>query len=303
MKATRPSDLRNLLSTVEARPSRRLGQNFLIDENIARIALDAAELRSGDRVLEIGPGAGALTEGLLERGARIFAVEKDMRLARLLEGRWGGDPRIRILCADALDVGPEGLLDGGDIRIVVSNLPYSSGTRILVSLVQSATPPVRLVATLQTEVVDRIGAETGGSAYGLLSIWVGRLYRLEILHKVSPTCFHPVPDVESTLFRLRLRDRPLAAVNSAEHFMAFTRWAFQFRRKQMGRILAALPAGLGALETPAKTWLERQGLASALRPGDLPVETWCALSNALTAGGESRRYRTGGDDLCPDGFA
>lgn len=288
MKATRPSDLRTLLSEADATPSRRLGQNFLIDENIARIALDAAELAVGDRILEIGPGAGALTEGLLERGVRVFAVEKDTRLARLLEGRWGGDPRIRIQCADALDLGPELLLDGGGIRIVVSNLPYSSGTRILVSLVQSRTPPARIVATLQTEVVERIGAGPGGSAYGLLSIWVGRLYHLEILHKVSPTCFHPVPDVESTLFRLRLRERPLAEVNHPEHFMAFTRWAFQFRRKQMGRILSALPAGLGSLDSAPKAWLDRQGLAPALRPGDLPVETWCALSDALAGPGAAR---------------
>lgn len=285
MKATRPSDLRLLLAGADATPSRRLGQNFLIDENIARIALDAAELAPGDRVLEIGPGAGALTEGLLDRGARVWAVEKDARLARLLEDRWGGDSRIRIRCADALDLGPEELLDGGGIRIVVSNLPYSSGTRILVSLVQSPTPPACVVATLQTEVVDRIGARPGESAYGLLSIWVGRLYRLEILHKVSPTCFYPVPEVESTLFRLRLRARPLAEVRAPAHFMAFTRWVFQFRRKQMGRILAALPPGLGALDRTPKEWLEGQGLEPALRPGDLPVETWCALSNALAGPG------------------
>jgi 16S rRNA (adenine1518-N6/adenine1519-N6)-dimethyltransferase len=281
MKATRPSHLRALLAGVNARPSRRLGQNFLIDENIARMALDAAGVTSGDRVLEIGPGAGALTEGLLGRGVRVFAVEKDQRLVELLESRWAGEPCLEICCADALDLGPEVLLDRGAIRTVVSNLPYSSGTRILVALVTAACPPVRIVATLQTEVVDRIAAAPGCAEYGLLSIWIQRLYRLEILHKVSPTCFYPVPEVDSTLFRLQLREGPLAEVANAAHFMAFTRWAFQFRRKQMSRILGRLPPELGALDSVPGLWLERRGIQPAFRPGDLSVETWVSLSNTL----------------------
>jgi len=282
MKATRPTDLKALLAQANARPSRRLGQNFLIDENIARIAIDAAALTSGEQVLEIGPGAGALTEGLLERGVHVLAVEKDERLATLLQARWGDENRIEVRLADALDLTPEELLRHGAIQTVISNLPYSSGTRILVSLVTAAEPPQRIVATLQTEVAQRIAADPGCPEYGLLAIWVQRLYRIEILRKVSATCFYPAPEVESTLFRLSRRISPLAGVKDPKRFLSFTRWVFQYRRKQMSRILSRLPATLGRLDASPAEWLERLQISPQMRPGDLPVKTWALLSNALS---------------------
>ncbi|MDZ4198836.1 MAG: 16S rRNA (adenine(1518)-N(6)/adenine(1519)-N(6))-dimethyltransferase RsmA, partial [Kiritimatiellia bacterium] len=260
MKATRPTDLRALLGQVQARPSKRLGQNFLIDENIARMSLDAAGIQTGDQVLEIGPGAGALTEGLLERGARVLAVEKDERLVELLRTRWAGREDVELRSADALDLPVAELLRGGAIRLVVSNLPYSAGTRILVNLVTAEKPPERMVVMLQTEVAQRLMAKAGTPEYGLLAVWTQRLYLVERLRAVKASCFYPKPDVESTLLRLQLRSQPLAPLTDPAFHRNLTRWVFQHRRKQLARIFSSPPADWKPLGKEPADWLAGLGI-------------------------------------------
>ncbi len=291
MKLTSLSDLRRLLAEYGVRPSRALGQNFLIDTNILRIIVETAELQPADRVLEVGAGAGILTEPLLDRVASVTAVEKDHRLCALLRARLAGRANLELIESDALDCDLQGILDRG-VRKVVSNLPYSAGTRILIELVHARCPPDRLVVTLQTDVAARLMAPPGGSAYGLLAVWAQRLYEIELRKRIAPGCFYPAPEVQSALVVLRRRDTPLAEVRSLAGFVALTRQAFMHRRKMMQKILQGIGPDCGRLPGDPASALRSLGLDPAARPENLGVTDWARLANALhrAARGEEREH-------------
>lgn len=282
MNLASPTRVRALLAALGIRPNRSLGQNFLIDANVLRILVEAADLAPGDHVLEVGPGLGVLTEALAQRVGRLVAVEKDRRLAAYLADRFAGNPAVEILCADMLDHDVD-VLGGGAINKVVANLPYRPGTRILVDLVRSAAAPARMVLTVQREVADRLLATVGGRDYGLLSVWVGRLYDCERIKQVSPTCFWPAPAVTSAIVRL-VRHNRLALPRDAEaSFYAITRHAFTMRRKQLATIVRHAPDGLNMTDGDCQAWLDEQGLPADARPEALSVENWCCLGVWLRA--------------------
>lgn len=286
MKVTRSSELRAALAERGIHPSRALGQNFLVDENIIRIIADAATLEGTETVLEIGPGAGALTEALLSRAKRVIAIEKDHRLAAWLRERFAQGPRLEIMEADALDVDLESIFKGG-CRALVSNLPYSAGTRILVETIHADSKPARIVATVQTEVAGRVLSLPGGDDYGLLSVWVQRLYQAEIIRRIPGSCFWPAPEVESSVLRLTLRDQPLARVESMDTFTSVTRFFFGQRRKQMQKILQAWPHLPDQVRSHPAEWLARVGIDPQWRPEKIGPVEWAALSNALHGTGRA----------------
>jgi len=279
-RATRPRDLRSMLEAFRVRPRRALGQNFLIDGNTSDRIVAALEARPGDRVLEIGPGAGALTERLLEQGLHVLAVEKDARLAALLRSRFDGSPPFELREQDALDVDFSAVFRGGISR-VISNLPYASGSRIFVNLLFADPAPSRMVLTLQTEVADRIAAPPGMPDYGLLGVWTAWRYRFEPVRAIAPSCFYPPPEVHSSVIRLTRLAKPRVDLADPGHFQALTRWAFGGRRKQIQSMLRRLPPSLGSSAGVADSWLRAAGIDPAARPGDLPVEAWGMLSNRL----------------------
>ena len=155
MKLTKPSDVRALLAAMDFHPSRVLGQNFLIDANILNILLDAAALAPTDAVLEVGPGLGVLTEGLIERAGRVVAVEKDSRLFEWLQNNYTASPKITLIHSDILDVELAPLLAGG-VNKCVANLPYAVASRFLVELMGAERAPERIVVTVQLEVAERL---------------------------------------------------------------------------------------------------------------------------------------------------
>lgn len=280
MNLTSPNRVRALLAELGVQPSRSLGQNFLIDANVLRILLDAAELSAADRILEVGPGLGVLTGALAARVAGLVAVEKDRRLADHLRCRFSGHPAIEVIAGDMLAQRVE-QLGGGRLNKVVANLPYRPGTRILVDLVRSGTPPDLMVLTVQREVADRLTAEAGSGDYGLLTVWVGRRYDVELVKLVSPTCFRPAPAVTSAIVRLRRHERHPLSETAATCFHVLTKQAFSVRRKQLLTALRQSGDGtwrLGHAETAA--WVESRGLAQAVRPSELTVADWCDLAGA-----------------------
>ncbi len=278
MNVTRPSEVRRWLAELRLRPSRRLGQNFLVDGNVARIVVDLADVVPGEGVLEIGPGCGALTEPLLARGCRVVAVEMDERLARLLQERLGGSPNLCVVRADALTANLGAWLRSGH-EVVVANLPYSVGTRILVRLFEEPRPPRRLVITLQREVVERLIAPPGSPAYGLLSIVAQHLYAMSRPRIIAPTCFLPAPEVESALIRLDRRPSPLGEPVNIAALIRLLKQVFGARRKQLRRALERTGLDLAALD-------QRDGWAGlGVRPRDRPdalePAAWTRLARAL----------------------
>ncbi|MCC7015381.1 MAG: ribosomal RNA small subunit methyltransferase A [Planctomycetes bacterium] len=212
------SEIKARLENSGFRPSRALGQNFLVDENMLRAIARAAELMPGDLVVEVGPGCGVLTAHLVEHGARVIAVELDPRLFAFARDLWG-ELAIDWIEGDALAgkhaLNPELLqrLAGAGAWKLVSNLPYSAGTPILVAASRLEQPPLSATVLLQDDLAERICAAPGTREWGAVSARLQACYLARKLRLVGPQLFWPRPTVDSALVRLDLRPtRP----NSAE---------------------------------------------------------------------------------------
>ncbi|MBI2442214.1 MAG: ribosomal RNA small subunit methyltransferase A [Lentisphaerae bacterium] len=241
MKLTCPSKVRAILAEWNIRPKKALGQNFLIDANILEIILATAGLTAEDEVLEIGTGLGVLTEPLARAARRVVTVEKDPRLWPWLKQRLLGFPNVELVCHDILKMDLEALLRSG-INKVVANLPYSSGSAILVKLLQAQTPPAQLTVMLQTDVAARLTAKPHHKEFGLLALWTSLRYDVAICKTVSPRCFYPAPEVRSAIVKLVQRKDAPTDFPSRHFFYALTKFAFAQRRKQLKTILAGAAA-------------------------------------------------------------
>jgi 16S rRNA (adenine1518-N6/adenine1519-N6)-dimethyltransferase len=267
MKLTSPKDVRTLLAELDFKPSKILGQNFLIDGNILGIMVDAARLSPSDTVLEIGPGLGTLTEQLCERAGRVIAIEKDKRLFQWLEKHLARFSNLRIIQADALDVDLNELVAGG-VTKVVSNLPYSVGSRILVELFSASTPPGYIQVTVQKEVADRIKGKPSTADYGLLSIWAQALYNVAPGHVISGKCFFPEPQIQSAIVEMNRRSEPMITRAAWPTLMRITKQAFSQRRKKLGTSLRQAP-------------FAAVGIDPNDRPENIPPSGWCELAAAV----------------------
>lgn len=274
---TRPSVIRAWLREADIRPNRILGQNFLIDGNVLSIMLATAEIQCRDRVLEVGPGVGGLTTGLLQCGANVVAIEKDSRLVPFLRAKLPNQNKLQLIEGDALEIA-ETVIQQEGINKFVANLPYTPGTRILVDIVTSAARPQLIAVMLQDEVATRITAEPGSHAFGLLGLWCRAFYDAEYVKRVSPNCFWPRPQVQSAIVKLCRRYRPNIPVEGLSFFQQMTRRIFQQRRKQMGHLL-------GKLFVDASTRQTARDLLPAeyqhFRPEALPLDVWFTLSENM----------------------
>jgi len=248
-------------------PNRTLGQNFLIDRNALDDILDAAGLAEPTSVLEIGPGLGVLTEGLLMRGHSVTAIEKDPVLADRLAGALGSPPALSVLKGDALDFIKDGACDG--FRALVSNLPYQAGTRILMELIGRVPAiPETMVVLVQTEVAERLAAAPGSKTRGLAGVWMQLDYDVAPVRAVKAACFWPRPEVGSTVVRMTRHHRNDAISTAVrETLRSLTKQAFQHRRKQLGTIFKGIVESTArAEELSNEDWL---GLAEALAEHDI----------------------------------
>jgi 16S rRNA (adenine1518-N6/adenine1519-N6)-dimethyltransferase len=227
----RLSEMRQILDERGIKLTKSLGQNFLHDGNQLRRIVELAEVSKADRVLEIGPGLGPLTELLLERAGEVFAIEKDERLCEILRERF---PKLQLLHADALKYLQTQPRDWGDWKLV-ANLPYSVASPIIVELCE--TPPMIMVVTLQLEVVRRLVAKAGSSDYGLLTLLVQLHFEPRENFKIPPTCFFPPPDVDSACIKLVRRSSPLLAKEAEPVFRKVVKRGFSQRRKMMMKLL------------------------------------------------------------------
>lgn len=288
MQPTRPSEVKSWCLAHEFHPNRTLGQNFLVDRNILDAIVAAAELPPGAAVLEVGPGLGAVTHALLEAGAQVTAVEKDHRLAAWLRESSGANPALQLIEADMLDLPLDELLadpETGRPRFAacVSNLPYSSGTRILLELCRHVLCPDRLVVTVQREVAERLGAAADAPARGQAGVWVQQNFDVTLLRTIKPTCFWPQPEIASTLVRLLRHHRQPLTAAERRAFDELTRHAFMHRRKQMVALLRLAPPSLGLAPGRIEPFLAQAGLDPKIRAEALTNEAWASLARALAA--------------------
>ncbi len=266
---TRARDLRAYLEDIGFRPGKSLGQNFLVDANMRDLIVDASGTGPGDHVVEVGPGPGVMTDALAARAARVTAIELDARLVNHLRSRFQNEPRVEVRHQDATRCDWAVLLRPDPVR-VVSNLPYSVGSRILYDLADPAWAPLSVTVMLQSDVADRLLAAPGGELYGLLTVRMAWSFEVRRVRNVPAECFWPPPRVGSSVVHLQRRAAPLVALEDPALFESLLQFAFTRRRKQMGSILRdfgrAVPAGI---------------LDPARRPETLSPTEWAVLANAL----------------------
>jgi 16S rRNA (adenine1518-N6/adenine1519-N6)-dimethyltransferase len=280
------SEMRELLAREDIQLTKSLGQNFLHDGNQLRRIIESAELSPADKVLEIGPGLGPLTERLLKNAGEVLAIEKDGRLVEVLQARFaggvpqekmetGGTPVLRLVHDDALEFLKRERRDWRDWKLV-ANLPYSVASPILVELAQGERSPRRMVATLQLEVARRLMAQAGDDDYGLLTLLVQLDFEPRSSFKIPAGCFFPQPDVDSACVILERRAQPFLPEDLRADFQAIVKRAFSQRRKMMFKLLKA-----DWPETKLTQAFVEAGLSPQIRAETVSVEQFVALTSLL----------------------
>jgi len=255
-------------------PRKRFGQHFLHDPDIIARIIAAIHPKPGERLVEIGPGLGALTRPLLQAVDELDVVELDRDLLDPLRSRCAGLGMLRIHQADALEFNFAALRGQGTRLRVAGNLPYNISTPLLFHLLTQAEHLYDLHFMLQQEVVERMAANPGDPAYGRLSVMLQYRCRVEFLFMVGPEAFRPLPRVRSAVVRLVPRETLPVVVQDERLFAEVVRQAFSQRRKTLRNSLAVL---LDAAH------IEAAGVDPSARPETLDLAAFAALSNAMLA--------------------
>lgn len=268
------AELLTLLTSLDLKPSRKLGQNFLLDPNLLDAMVRLAEVDAGQRVLEIGPGTGALTERLLARQCDLTAVELDHRLAGYLRSRFETTPNFRLVEADACKVDIDELMGNAPFRCI-ANLPYSCSSQLLTSLAGMANPPQDIYVLLQKEMADRLTAKAETKDYGVLTVRLGLRYRASIVKTIDPKVFFPPPEVTSAFTRLsRLPEQLSATV--VEETSAIAGIAFAQRRKKSIRLIGDVYGADNVAEA-----FRRVGLSEEARADHITIGQYVQLAKEL----------------------
>jgi 16S rRNA (adenine1518-N6/adenine1519-N6)-dimethyltransferase len=262
-------------------PRKRLGQNFLIQPQVASRLARVMDLEEGESVLEVGAGSGALTRALLDRGVRVWANELDPRLLTLLAERFSGpigEKRLELIPGNLLEINPEALLSRrGATLFLAGNLPYQITTPILLWTIENRRIFRGAAVLVQKEVADRMTAGPGTRAYGSLSVWVSYHAAVRRLTTVGPGSFWPVPEVDSSLISLTFHKTPPVALREPELLERVLRMAFGQRRKMLR---TSLGAALGSRELAIRL-LEHAEIAPTRRAETLSLEEFAVLADTL----------------------
>ena len=276
-----PQVTNHILHRFKLRADKKLGQNFLIDENIVRRIVEAAELSPADKVLEVGPGIGTLTQGLAESGADVVAVELDKRLLPVLDVTLESYDNVRIVNGDILQVNIMETVAAPEFK-VCANLPYYITTPIIFALLEKRLPMERLVAMVQKEVAERMAAKPGSRDYGALSVAIQYYTEPELLFAVPRECFEPQPKVTSAVLRAVVRREPPVEVEDEKFFFRVVYAAFALRRKTL---VNSLMTAFGSQLTKEQVTqaVTSCGLEANIRGERLGLSEFAVLAKAIHA--------------------
>ncbi|MEX1116940.1 MAG: 16S rRNA (adenine(1518)-N(6)/adenine(1519)-N(6))-dimethyltransferase RsmA [Akkermansiaceae bacterium] len=251
-------------------PSKQLGQNFLIDPNMARWIVSQLEISENDAVVEVGPGTGSLSEHLVGKVRKLILIEFDARLADALKHRFRDDPSVEVHHADGVKFDGRQLFKHRPLKFL-GNLPYSCGGAILKNLLSRPHPFERAVIMLQKEVIDRLGAQPGTKDYGVLSLRTQANWEVKSLRTVPPEAFYPQPKIDSSVAVLTPRTRGLPTFDY-RLFDELIRRGFAQRRKQLKK---QLPDG-----PPWEDITAELGVTATVRGEELTLAQWVDLTRA-----------------------
>lgn len=270
-----PAEVRDLADLLGIQPTKKLGQNFVIDANTVRRIVKAAGVRRGDSVVEVGPGLGSLTLGLTEVGASVVAVEIDARLASQLPltvAQLQPDANLTVVTHDALTITEL----PGTPTTLVANLPYNVSVPVLLHFLEHFRDITSGLVMVQAEVGQRIAAEPGSKVYGSPSVKAAWYGHWKTAGMVSRQVFWPVPNVDSILVGFRVRERPIGTEEERVTTFRIVDAAFGQRRKMLRQALAEVFGG----SAEASAVLERAGVAPTNRGEQLTVHDFLAIARA-----------------------
>lgn len=268
-----PKRTLEILNQIGHTPCKKLGQNFLIDSNIVRKSIEFADVKEDEYVVEVGPGLGTLTGALLEKRAKVYAVELDKKLYGFLEKSFGAEKNLKLINDDAVDSPLASLPEDIKRFKIVANLPYAISTIWMDKILSNKLPEV-MSLMLQKEAALRFIASGNTKEYAPISIFLNSAYDTLPIYKVSASCFFPRPKVDSVLLVLRLKDKPFIFNNITKNFV---RKIFLKRRKQIGSIVKDFG------DKRFLDWIEVcEGLAYASRPESISLENWQKLDEILS---------------------
>src|SRR5439155_184583 len=266
------SEIRATLKEIGVSPAKALGQNFLHDQNLARWIVDQAQITPDDYVVEIGPGLGALTRFILQKGAHVLAIEKDTRLANFLRARFG-DEHIEILNIDALRFDPRILFAHRRVKLI-GNLPYNISSPLLLRFLQFPNPMCLSMFMLQKEMALRLSASPCTHDYGALTLRVQLHHRVKYRRSVPATVFFPRPDVGSAVLLLVQRDPLELPEYDDELLLKLIRIGFSQRRKQLKKLLREYAHDWDAIVGSLNVHVNA-------RAEELSLPQWIGLANCI----------------------
>ena len=269
-----PLDVPALLHQYGLRPSKKLGQNFLQDEQALRKIAEIADIQEQDTVLEIGPGLGGLTRHLARTARQVVAVELDLGLFAALQAVLAPYPNVRLIHADILKLRPADLIAAPDY-LVVANIPYYITSALLRHLLAESPRPRRLVLTVQEEVAERICAEPGDMSLLALSVQV--YGKTEIAARIPAAAFYPAPTVNSAVVSINIYPEPLIPYPRLDTFFRLAKAGFGQKRKTLRNALSAIMPREKAEQT-----LLAAGIDPQRRAETLSLNEWGKLSNQFS---------------------
>jgi len=282
-------DTKELIQKFKIRLTKSLGQNFLVDENIINRIVDASNISETDLVIEVGPGIGNMTKKLAQKAGRIIAVEIDKYLIPPLTEVLKDYPNSSIINQDILKISIRDVIEAemaanDKLKTVkiVANLPYYITTPIIMKFLEENPGIHTLVFMIQKEVADRIVASPGGKVYGALSVAVQYYSKAEKVFDVSPHCFIPQPDVDSTVIRLNVYDKPQVELLNKDVFFQTVKASFGQRRKTLVNALANSNK-FSADKEKIKEILLRMGINENIRGESLSISQFAQIANELYA--------------------
>ena len=278
--------VRSVLRKYGVRLKKRLGQNFLLDEQTLNTVVRAAQLSKDELVIEVGAGIGILTQRLAHLAQKVVAIELDERLCAILRDRTAPLNNVEIIQADILKVNLKNVLEPPDIQSgavsikVVANLPYYITTPTIMHLLKQKSIIRLLIIMVQKEVAERIVAKPGSRQYGALSIACQYHCKVKLISRVSKRVFFPEPKVDSALVRMTVWKGLRAEVEDEDFFFSLVRASFGQRRKMLENALLG-DANLGFERERLRRWLKEAGIDRRRRAETLSIEEFARLSNTL----------------------
>lgn len=259
----------------EFRPKKSLGQNFLIDKNVAEKIIRYAGIAEGKTVIEVGPGTGALTKMLLDAGAKVFAVEIDNRLYGILEEKFGYNKNFSLKKCDILDLELSDFNLKGK-AVLIGNLPFYISSQIIAKFLPQSDSIEAIFVTIQKELGERLISPAGSRDTGSLSLLAQFFSKPEILFTIKKTCFRPVPKVDASFVSFLLKDSHELETTEREKLFLIIRSAFKYRRKTIFNALA------NSFEAPfLKAAFANSGVDSLKRPEALTLDEYIKLAECL----------------------